>query len=337
MRTMGRKASRLMTSLAVAAMVMAGQGAAQGAGLSVTGVDCITTSVPYVCWAPLGTSMLDLVNGSTTPTTWYTSAEGSVPVLAVVASDTTSSSKFEITFRRPAMVRFALSPAGPIDLTLYGGVRGLPPLPKAPLRTGDPVRNAVFPMPGPGSAAAQLAKGVALLERAHAAEGIATFHLPRGFAALSPIEQLFVITNFERISRGLWPLYGVDAVLDRAAMTGALKGRDPSYAPHQGWAANWAGGVSALTADALWMYRDGLGSENVDCRIAGQAGCWGHRHDVLGDYGPYGLFGAAIVKGSKVPYGEDVTELFLVGFAPPAHEVIYTWAQAVAGGARPAR
>jgi len=50
---------------------------------------------------------------------------------------------------------------------------------------------------------------------------------------------------------------------------------------------------SALLADYDWMYDDGPGSPNLDCPSASVSGCWDHRRNILGDYGPHPSMGAA--------------------------------------------
>jgi len=40
--------------------------------------------------------------------------------------------------------------------------------------------------------------------------------------------------------------------------------------------ANWAGGwVNPLGADYAWMYDDGPGGNNLDCKTGSSRGCWG--------------------------------------------------------------
>ncbi len=76
--------------------------------------------------------------------------------------------------------------------------------------------------------------------------------------------------------------------LDKLAQQGANADEDPPFPdpfPGNSGGANWAGaGNSALLDDFYWMYDDGPGSFNEDCPHKGDAGCWGHRHDVLNAY-----------------------------------------------------
>ena len=80
---------------------------------------------------------------------------------------------------------------------------------------------------------------------------------------------------------------------------------DPFFGSSFG--SNWAGGLpSVLEADFAWMYDDGPGSGNVDCRSEGSSGCWGHRHDILG------LYRAPVVMGAAAR-GASITEVFVGG------------------------
>lgn len=134
-----------------------------------------------------------------------------------------------------------------------------------------------------------VASEVSTINDARVTERLAQIHLSAArFAALSPAEQVFVVTNLERIARGLDPVTAMTAQLNAAALTGARNSNDPSLAGWTlkgnknvtEWAGNWAGGLNVLEADYYWMYDDGVGI-NVDCPSARSAGCWGHRDNVL--------------------------------------------------------
>jgi hypothetical protein len=126
---------------------------------------------------------------------------------------------------------------------------------------------------------------VAAIDNARAQEGLPGMVLPTNWDALTPPEQLFVLTNLERTVRGLPPLVAMSTVLDQAAAQGAADGNDPTPPagyPWTLWGSNWGGAIgSPLVVMYLWMYDDGPGSANVDCPTAGSPGCWGHRDNVL--------------------------------------------------------
>ncbi|HET8979624.1 MAG TPA: hypothetical protein VFN87_15790 [Solirubrobacteraceae bacterium] len=150
---------------------------------------------------------------------------------------------------------------------------------------------------------------LAAINAAHAAEGVPPMRLPAGFAQLSIPEQLLVVSNAERVDRGLIAAVGLSRNLNRSALAGAQAQRDPVPSPFYGdsYGSNWAGGiVSALADDFLWMYDDGPGSFNIDCRSPGAAGCWGHRHNILYRYQAPLAMGAAIA-------GSSATEVFVGG------------------------
>ncbi len=116
-------------------------------------------------------------------------------------------------------------------------------------------------------------------------EGLPGMALPTNWSTLSPQQQLFVATNLERTVRGLPPLSGMAGALDVVSAQAAASNADPSPPggfPWTSWGGNWAGAMgNPLEAIYYWMYDDGLGSANIDCTYAGEAGCWGHRDNVL--------------------------------------------------------
>ena len=138
------------------------------------------------------------------------------------------------------------------------------------------------------------------INAARSVEGLASMVLPTNWNNLTPTEQLFVVANLERTSRGLNPYLGVNATLSAEAQRAAAAYQDPSLAPGfavatdpQGYPAldgAWSSGYSVLAADYAWMYNDGWGgsdatTSNIACTSAGAAGCWAHRDELLG-YAP---------------------------------------------------
>jgi hypothetical protein len=112
---------------------------------------------------------------------------------------------------------------------------------------------------------------------------------------------------------GLPGFGGLSSQLDALAETGASAVTDPIVPAGPSWASNWAGGeTSALLADYDWMYDDGPGSPNLDCGHLSSGGCWEHRQNILGDYGPHPSMGAASTMVDGVT---SMRELF----SSPAH------------------
>lgn len=159
----------------------------------------------------------------------------------------------------------------------------------------------------PSSDPACVAAAVADIDAARAEEGLAPITLPDDFEQLTVTQQLLVVTDLERVDRGLEPFEGLSPRLDAYAQQGAEAGTDPPWPePLEGFVGggNWIGGTrSALLADYLWMYDDGAGF-NLDCNVEGEPGCWGHRKNILGEYGTELAMGAAADGGS-------LTELFI--------------------------
>jgi hypothetical protein len=164
------------------------------------------------------------------------------------------------------------------------------------------------------------------------------------YEKLSPDEQLFVITDLERTERGLAPATVLSASLDRIAQAGARADTDPALGevprilPGGGrpayLGAIWAGGlVNALGSDYAWMYDDGPGGNNLFCRTAGSAGCWGHRNIILTSFGPASCrggqaelaIGAGHVIGTE---GESDAEVLAGVCGPAPTDAVFTWARA---------
>ena len=160
--------------------------------------------------------------------------------------------------------------------------------------------------------------GLTLLYGDRQVEGLAPMSLPSNWSSLTQPEQLFVLTDLERIDRGLAPIAGLAANLDAYAQAGANAHTDPPF-PHYGSTAgsNVASTSSLGTALALWMYDDGPGGPNVDCPASGGGGCWGHRDIILGSYAAPSLMG--------VGYGASTTQIFVGG--DTVDTPYFTWAQ----------
>jgi hypothetical protein len=146
------------------------------------------------------------------------------------------------------------------------------------------------------------------IDNARRAEGRKPLKLPPYYFRLTVPQQLLVIAHLERVDRGLPGFTGLSAKLDLLALEGALSNTLPTGPAAAAWGSNWADGEgSALLADFDWMYNDGPGSPNVECTPTNVTGCWGHRLNILGHYGPRPSMGAAVAKVDGVT---SVTELF---------------------------
>ena len=206
----------------------------------------------------------------------------------------------------------------------------------------DPTAN-IAPVPdytgvctgGIDDSAACIEAVLAAINHAHALEGVRPMVLPGGFAQMSVPEQLFVAVNLERVDRGLPPLGGLTASLDRNAQQGANRADDPPD-PGRGYAlddAEWAGGSSnGLDAVYGWMYDDGYDSGNLDCGHRGAAGCWGHRKGLLDDFGTgaNAVMGAALDPTGDTHRGDrggTSMAVTLAVSATPATTFLFTWTQ----------
>jgi len=173
---------------------------------------------------------------------------------------------------------------------------------------------------------------------ARATQGLGAIRLPSNWSSLSPEEQLFVITDIERVSRGLPPAVGLSSLVDSYAQSGASAGGDPEFnfaaiATSDWWGSNYASGVlNALDSNYTWMYLDGYGGYNIDCTSPTASGCWGHRRNILNNKGGTLVMGAGDVSQSTGL--QRMTELFVaVQDSADVPSLFYTWAEAVAAGA----
>jgi hypothetical protein len=125
------------------------------------------------------------------------------------------------------------------------------------------------------------AAALADIDAGRKAEGLRKLSLPKNFYKLSTINQLQVVSNRERNVRGLATM-PMNSKLNSYAQQGAQSGNDPSGPNAYSWGSNISWGYfTPLAADFAWMYDDGPNSPNVACAKAGEAGCWGHRDNIL--------------------------------------------------------
>ncbi|MCL5115847.1 MAG: hypothetical protein M1272_01700 [Firmicutes bacterium] len=224
-----------------------------------------------------------------------------------------------------------------------------PPPPKANLAP-QPNFNQICAEVGVASPACQETT-LEAIDAARRHEGLGSMALPRNWLSLTPAEQLFVITNLERVARREHPIPGLVAWLDGVAQAGALSRADPALPqPAAPYVSIWAETVSPLASDYGWMYADGyggpIGTTNLDCRSAGAPGCWGHRNNILAEWSRtllahrtgtwYPVAGAAQIPIAPPPGTNaqpEVSDAMIVTAVPYPPEYVYTWAQAVAAGA----
>ncbi len=151
-------------------------------------------------------------------------------------------------------------------------------------------------------------------------EGLGPMSLPTNWNSLTPPEQLFVLTDLERVDRGIAPIVGLASDLNAYAQAGANAHADPGFPPYgNGGGSTWSSSPSMGVSLAMWMYDDGPGGTNATCPVTGGGGCWGHRDIILRQYAAPALMG--------VGYGSSTTQLFVGG--DTAQAPYFTWAQEV--------
>jgi hypothetical protein len=168
------------------------------------------------------------------------------------------------------------------------------------------------------------------IDAARQSEGIGPMNLPSDWFSLTPTQQTFVVTNLERVDRGLPPVEGLVGSLDTDALAGAQSNGDPSYGGSLGspmstgsiWSWTENGQANPLVADFFWMYSDGPS--------------WIHRNNIL-SAGCSDAAGAYCVAGAGAASttfencvlscsGLSVAELFVSkdGTPPP---LVFAWDQ----------
>lgn len=176
------------------------------------------------------------------------------------------------------------------------------------------------------------------IDNARALEGVGPMVLPAGFASMSSAVQTFVVSNLERVDRGLIPAAGMVDTLNTTSLTAAQNDADPvlsgwTVGPFNAnrWGSIWAGDENALAADYDWMYNDGWGpsgSYNLDCTTATDAGCWGHRDNILSSYGGEELItGVGSVVQSQ---WTSIAQIFVAGFGSYPSFTL-SWSQVLGG------
>ncbi len=177
---------------------------------------------------------------------------------------------------------------------------------------------------------------VAILNQARASLGQPAYALPSNFDSLTPAQQVFVLTNLDRVQYGLTPVPGLTDVLDSDAAQGVQSDNDPtpSASNYYGFTSNWAGGfVNMPMAYAAWMYDDGPGSGNLDCTAQNSSGCWGHRHDVLWHFDSSGALAMGAAAGQDSSGSQGYAMLLFEGNSSYRPTYSYTWTQALGAGA----
>ena len=188
------------------------------------------------------------------------------------------------------------------------------------------------------------------LNAARSNEGLQPIELPTNWYRLKPQEQIFVIVDLERTSRGLPPYVGLNRQLHATAQFAASHQVDPTFAAGfrvgldpqgvLGMGGALAKAFTTLAADYVWMYDDGWGgtvsaTPNLACSFAGALGCWAHRDQLLGFDGSYN-FGVGLRcttcemgTGFAIVHGTATFVSLIELPAGPPPPMYFTWAKNV--------
>jgi hypothetical protein len=165
------------------------------------------------------------------------------------------------------------------------------------------------------------------------------YHLPIA-------QQLFVLANIDRVTRGLSSAVAMTSQLDADSLLGARRQADPSptakaFSQYMNYSSNWAQAPliqqASMFAQFGWMYNDGpppyVFSRNLDCATAHSPGCWGHREGILipaiVDYmGQDPNCASTLYMGAasaRESYGLSVTEAFANAQCEQSSGIAATW------------
>lgn len=183
---------------------------------------------------------------------------------------------------------------------------------------------------------------VRAINAARALEGTRKLRLPRNYRRLTVAEQVFVVIDLERVDRGIRPIEGMVASMNRSATLFAQLEIDPhpvtfllqSLGVHR-YRSLYARDYGALAADYEWMYDDGYsptGRTNIVCPYRGAPGCWSHRTAILDRFNGLPLLMAG-TGGAKGAGGTNTVTAIMTGGYGSAPRFTYRWSQALAHGA----
>src|SRR5665213_656326 len=161
------------------------------------------------------------------------------------------------------------------------------------------------------------------------------------FSQLSPADQMFVLTDLERVTRGLPPVMALTAQLDTVSAKGAVQMTDPALSGWNltggkgaiAWDSNWAGGLNTVGSDYFWLYSDGEGY-NIDCTPTNQSGCWQHEDNILAPISgtcsdravPQMVMGTATATTAE--YGPSEAEILVQECGGLPSDTVFTWSEA---------
>lgn len=201
---------------------------------------------------------------------------------------------------------------------------------------------------GNASTACQVSAATAL-DYARKTEGLGPLILPKNWQSLTPGDQLFVLTNLERVARGETAIQGRVASLNQAALVGAQGQKDPYVQASQSlpaWGSNWADDTNPLGSFYAWMYDDGWGgpglqnTSNLACTSATSSGCWGHRRNILMHWmhlpwttGTVYLGEGTAQVPATAPYAMYLSDTMVTAVTTTPPSYTFTWAQALQAGA----
>jgi hypothetical protein len=319
-------------------------------GVTTTGIVATGTVTPngddgfaYIVYEPTGTPL-----SSTSPTAGCVNgADGWICANGLIFDGQTTSQNVSITIDQltPNTAYHYELQAEDDNGSTYDSTTGTFSTTPAPTGPGTPINppsnpssDGIFGQCSGDAACVNDMNGV----RANQ-EQLPALSLPSNWSSLSGIEQMFVWTNLERLSRGEAAIPNLVNTYNGSVQTGLTDGDDPSLSDLPGNSGSiWAGAyATVLGAIYGWMYDDGFGGGNEDCTTATAPGCWGHRDNILADPATFGGSSPTEMDagvGTESGGSVDYDAIFVANPNPTAPgNIVFTWAeeQALVGGSPP--
>lgn len=226
-----------------------------------------------------------------------------------------------------------------------------PPAPLVQSNSGDPdIDTNIAPNPDfvetcqpTDNSLNCITQEIEAIDNAQVEEGLQPISINiAAFTELSSAEQMFVLTDLERVIRGLPPVQAMTTQLDSVATKGAVQMTDPALNGWTltggrsaiAWDSNWAGGLNTVGSDYFWLYSDGEGY-NIDCTPTDQSGCFQHEENVLAPISgtcngqrtlPQMVMGAGTATTAE--YGPSEAEIIVQECGGLPSDAVFTWSQA---------
>ena len=215
-----------------------------------------------------------------------------------------------------------------------------PPVPTEPLRLTRPSGTVLLLARAKTVTVTPESQWISLILFLHRTQSLPPFRLPRDFYRLSSAEQVFVLVDLERTTRGLVLYFGLSAP-SGSYLQALVEGRGPRL-PAGALDIAESGVWDPARAVFQWLYNRLL-QTLPSCSRADPAACPSaedvilqHHDGLAGMFDPLAVYVGTFAQSAvRLAIGAATHGATLS--APAAGPLVYTLAEAVAEGARPAR